>query len=541
MMEVDFQTQLRAVAHKAGAALMKIGTFIPILHISISLKDPSFLNTKNPLPSPRIPCLISLKWLCIAGSAKIISLRMSFSWNALARVFLRRLVLLRLHSTVILPSFEMIKSSCGFAHLSLAQISASLSLSFPSPQNLFAWNLTKLFQHCETCLSRNQSSNPTLTLGTWHKFQTMLPARSVLSEIECFAKSICGATSSQHGLSWPHWEQFPFFSPQGAYSICIMSILLMKSIPSPSLFCNLITPDQVDQKDQPKISQSFQSETRDSVHAERFPLSFLYSSFLTCRLVLLDPRPCPFFISQSSWIFEGVLRSEWRVSFQLSCMDFCAGVLKTSKLLLICRFGLHLISLNSFITGAVTALSECGKFIKNTMLSTIPPLLPYLSIHFSKPFSFQVIADDWIDQLARASPLLVFPLIMPVNMDMYENLSLLLSHCRLFFTYAAFFYGYGIFLHFGHEVDYPDAHHPVLNTSYQHYFHHARSIKNKPYYTGFMFKLWDQLFGMLFFPALMFIGRFDHQVLFMKGIAFVPSANLDEESERKVPHLGFLA
>lgn len=29
----------------------------------------------------------------------------------------------------------------------------------------------------------------------------------------------------------------------------------------------------------------------------------------------------------------------------------------------------------------------------------------------------------------------------------------------------------------------------------QHYAHHAISIKNKPYHTGFFFKLWDQLFG----------------------------------------------
>jgi hypothetical protein len=32
----------------------------------------------------------------------------------------------------------------------------------------------------------------------------------------------------------------------------------------------------------------------------------------------------------------------------------------------------------------------------------------------------------------------------------------------------------------------------------QHYLHHAISVKNKPYHTGFFFKLWDQLFGSMY-------------------------------------------
>ncbi len=101
---------------------------------------------------------------------------------------------------------------------------------------------------------------------------------------------------------------------------------------------------------------------------------------------------------------------------------------------------------------------------------------------FFNPSPFAVIADGWVDQFFRATPMLIFPLLMPVNIDM------------LFFTYAAFFYGYGVYLHWGYELRWPDAHHPWINTSFQHYLHHASSTLNKPYSTGFFFKLWDQLF-----------------------------------------------
>jgi len=33
---------------------------------------------------------------------------------------------------------------------------------------------------------------------------------------------------------------------------------------------------------------------------------------------------------------------------------------------------------------------------------------------------------------------------------------------------------------------------------FQHYLHHAKSIKNKPYHTGFFLQLWDRLFGSVF-------------------------------------------
>lgn len=105
---------------------------------------------------------------------------------------------------------------------------------------------------------------------------------------------------------------------------------------------------------------------------------------------------------------------------------------------------------------------------------------------FFNPSPFAVIADEYLDQLARSAPLVVLPLLMPVNMDM------------LYLQFGLFFYGYGVYLHWGFESEYPDAHHPWINSAFQHYLHHAISINNKPYHTGFFFKIWDQLFGSIY-------------------------------------------
>jgi lathosterol oxidase len=104
---------------------------------------------------------------------------------------------------------------------------------------------------------------------------------------------------------------------------------------------------------------------------------------------------------------------------------------------------------------------------------------------FYNPSPFAVIADDSLDQLVRSMPMVIFPLVMPINMDL------------LFFTFAVFFYGYGAYLHWGYELAWPDAHHPWINTSFQHYLHHARSTLRRPLHTGFFFKLWDKLWGSL--------------------------------------------
>jgi len=102
---------------------------------------------------------------------------------------------------------------------------------------------------------------------------------------------------------------------------------------------------------------------------------------------------------------------------------------------------------------------------------------------FFNPSPFAVIADEPVDQFFRALPMILFPCVAPVNMDM------------LFMQFGVFFYAYGVYLHWGYELDWPNAHHPWINTSYQHFAHHAISVMNKPYHTGFYIKLWDQIMG----------------------------------------------
>ena len=101
--------------------------------------------------------------------------------------------------------------------------------------------------------------------------------------------------------------------------------------------------------------------------------------------------------------------------------------------------------------------------------------------HFSNPSPFSVIADEYADQFVRATPLILFPLLMPVDLDL------------LFGIYTVFFYVYGVYLHTGHELDYPDAHHGWINTSFQHYIHHATAVYGLPYHCGFFLKIWDDL------------------------------------------------
>ncbi len=105
---------------------------------------------------------------------------------------------------------------------------------------------------------------------------------------------------------------------------------------------------------------------------------------------------------------------------------------------------------------------------------------------FFNPSPFSVIADDYTDQFIRSAPLLFIPMLMPINMDL------------LFLTYGAFFYGYGVYLHWGYELEWLGAHQRWINTSFQHYVHHARSTLHKPMHTGFFFKIWDQIAGSIY-------------------------------------------
>ena len=135
---------------------------------------------------------------------------------------------------------------------------------------------------------------------------------------------------------------------------------------------------------------------------------------------------------------------------------------------------------------------------------------------FYNPTPFSVISDEAYDQLVRTAPLILIPLAVPTNMDL------------LFAQFAIFFYAYGVYLHWGYESDFLSAHQPWVNGSYEHCeeeerghpimhhalvlttspppshththtlradYHHAYSGGSSPIYTGFFFKLWDQLVG----------------------------------------------
>jgi lathosterol oxidase len=105
---------------------------------------------------------------------------------------------------------------------------------------------------------------------------------------------------------------------------------------------------------------------------------------------------------------------------------------------------------------------------------------------FFNPTPFAVIADEYVDQFVRAFPLFLIPMIFPVNQDL------------LWAIFITFFYGYGVFIHSGHEVDWLSAHNWLINTPYQHYIHHAKARLGKPYHTGFFVKIWDRMAGSLY-------------------------------------------
>jgi Delta7-sterol 5-desaturase len=101
---------------------------------------------------------------------------------------------------------------------------------------------------------------------------------------------------------------------------------------------------------------------------------------------------------------------------------------------------------------------------------------------FSNPTPFAVIADNPIDQFFRAAPILFFPLLFPVHLEM------------IFFMYSILFYINGLIQHSGYDIPYIDSHSTLILTSYHHYLHHAKSIIHKPLYNGQLFQIWDQLF-----------------------------------------------
>lgn len=102
---------------------------------------------------------------------------------------------------------------------------------------------------------------------------------------------------------------------------------------------------------------------------------------------------------------------------------------------------------------------------------------------FSNPTPFAVIADSPIDQFFRAAPILIFPLLFPVHLEM------------IFFMFSIFFYVNGLIQHSGYEIYFIDGHSKYFLTAYHHYLHHAKSVIHKPIYNGQLFQIWDYLFS----------------------------------------------
>ena len=73
----------------------------------------------------------------------------------------------------------------------------------------------------------------------------------------------------------------------------------------------------------------------------------------------------------------------------------------------------------------------------------------FLQFGFSQSFLFCFYLDS-IFQLFRSAPLLLLPILLPINMDL------------LFIQFGLFFYTYGVYLHCGYEHSFISPHNPVL-------------------------------------------------------------------------------
>mmetsp|Transcript_137416 Transcript_137416/g.438986 ORF Transcript_137416/g.438986 Transcript_137416/m.438986 type:complete len:261 (-) Transcript_137416:293-1075(-) len=109
--------------------------------------------------------------------------------------------------------------------------------------------------------------------------------------------------------------------------------------------------------------------------------------------------------------------------------------------------------------------------------------------HFANPTPFSTIADLPPDNIIRSLYMIV------VNLASYCIMGSPVDVDVLYFVTAITIGFYGMYFHCGHELSILPYDSRMFNTSYQHYVHHALSYKNKPYYTGFVFKLWDDLAG----------------------------------------------
>jgi sterol desaturase/sphingolipid hydroxylase (fatty acid hydroxylase superfamily) len=111
---------------------------------------------------------------------------------------------------------------------------------------------------------------------------------------------------------------------------------------------------------------------------------------------------------------------------------------------------------------------------------------------FYNPTPFGVIADDMVDQVVRAMPLLFLPLVLNT-----------LNWVVLSAVFSLDLY-YGVLLHSGHEnIPARKAANffesllgfDLINTPLNHFLHHAISGGSTPKYCGFYVTIWDKLFG----------------------------------------------
>jgi len=137
---------------------------------------------------------------------------------------------------------------------------------------------------------------------------------------------------------------------------------------------------------------------------------------------------------------------------------------------------------------AVWFLSDCYQSVHHYLGHTISSLWSTHRHHhkFYNPTPFAVETDDAVDQLVHTIPVLLIPLMLPVNLDV------------VFFVYGALFLPWGVYHHLGHDLDFLDPHHRLWNTSYKHYIHHALSHMNKPFHCGMFLSLWDELLGSVY-------------------------------------------
>lgn len=118
------------------------------------------------------------------------------------------------------------------------------------------------------------------------------------------------------------------------------------------------------------------------------------------------------------------------------------------------------------------------------------PLLWKIHKHhhrYANPTSFGVMADQPVDMLIKASPILWMPFLFPI------------WDVALIATFATMNFAYGTYLHAGFDPPWmPSPHSRFLVSAWHHNEHHAGSVDhNYGFFTGFM----DILFGTRLTPS----------------------------------------